>query len=375
MAYYSFFAQRAEGTREVPFHIGFVKSTAIPFNISTGGRGSINTRISRSGCSYSLSPTSQFFETSAGAAGVNVTAASGCTWTATSNASWLTITSGASGSGNGGVNISVGANTNGVRRSATLSIAGQTLTMTQAGQAGGTQTSVSAASYSASGLARDSIAAAFGSGLARATLSALGLPLRPSLAGTIVRVKDSSGVERLAPLFFVSPTQVNFQIPPGTSTGTAGITVTSGDGTVSTGSSQIASVAPGLFSANSDGQGVAAAYAVRVRNGAQTIEDIFEYNAALNKFISKPLDLGPSGDVVVLVFFGTGIRNRTAQSAVSCLIGGENAVVQFASSAPGFMGLDQVNALVPRNLAGRGEVDVVLTVDGQLANPVKVSFR
>jgi uncharacterized protein (TIGR03437 family) len=188
-------------------------------------------------------------------------------------------------------------------------------------------------------------------------------------------VKDSAGVERLAPLFFASPTQVNFQIPAGSATGTAAITVTSGDGTVSTGSSQIASVAPGLFSANSDGQGVAAAYAVRVRNGVQTIEDIFEYKAALNKFVSKPLDLGPSGDVVVLVVFGTGIRLRSAQSAVSCLIGGENALVQFASSAPGFVGLDQVNALVPRNLAGRGEVDIVLTVDGHLANPVRVSFR
>jgi len=77
----------------------------------------------------------------------------------------------------------------------------------------------------------------------------------------------------------------------------------------------------------------------------------------------------------VLVLFGTGIRNRSAPAAVTCQIGGENAAVQYASSAPRFIGLDQVNALVPRSLTGRGEVDIALTVDGKLANPVKVSFR
>jgi hypothetical protein len=231
MAYYSFFARRAEEMREVPFHLGFTKSTAIPFSISTGGRGSLNTKINMTGCSYLLSPQSQFFEISSSSTSVNVTAGSGCNWTAASNASWITITSGSTGSGNGAVNISIAANMNGLRRSGALSIAGQTLTITQAGQAGGAQASVSAASYGASELARDSIAIAFGASLARATLSAL-LPLHPSIAGTTVRVKDSAGVERLAPLFFVSPTQVNYQVPAGTSIGGATITVTSVTGHV-----------------------------------------------------------------------------------------------------------------------------------------------
>jgi uncharacterized protein (TIGR03437 family) len=237
------------------------------------------------------------------------------------------------------------------------------------------QTSVSAASYSRSGLAAESIAAAFGSNLAMATEAAPGLPLPIQLAGTRVLVRDSAGVERLAPLFFVSPMQVNYQLPPGTVAGTAVITITSGDGTVSSGTEQIAPVAPGLFAANSDGQGVAAAYAIRVRDSAQTFEQIFEFNDAQKRFVFKPLDLGPPGDVLVLALFGTGIRGRSAQSAVRCQIGGASAEVQYASIAPGFVGLDQVNAVIPRSLAGRGEIDVALTADGRAANVVRISLR
>src|SRR5262245_39385422 len=69
---------------------------------------------------------------------------------------------------------------------------------------------VSAASYDPNGiLAPDSIAAAFGTKLATQIASAASQPLPTSLAGTTVKVKDSAGVERLAPLFFVSPGQIN----------------------------------------------------------------------------------------------------------------------------------------------------------------------
>ena len=63
------------------------------------------------------------------------------------------------------------------------------------------------------GLASEAIAAAFGTGLATTTSAATTLPLPTQLAGTTVKIKDSAGIERLAPLFFVSPTQVNYQIP------------------------------------------------------------------------------------------------------------------------------------------------------------------
>ena len=78
---------------------------------------------------------------------------------------------------------------------------------------------VSAASYSSVTLAADSIATAIGAGLATSTQAAPGGALPTALAGTSVDVIDSSGFARPAPLFYVSPTQVNFQIPTGTARG------------------------------------------------------------------------------------------------------------------------------------------------------------
>ena len=188
-------------------------------------------------------------------------------------------------------------------------------------------------------------------------------------------------MERPAPLFFVSPNQVNYQIPPGTATGAATVTINSGDGMVSNGVAIIQTIAPGLFAANADGQGVAAAVALRVKaDGSQSYEPIAQFDAAQNKFVARPIDLGPEGEQVYLVLFGTGIRLRSSLAAVRCItVFGPNVVVPFAVTFAGpqgaFVGLDQVNLLVPRSLAGRGEVELLLTVEAQLANPVRMIVK
>ena len=69
---------------------------------------------------------------------------------------------------------------------------------------------VSAASFSGTELAADLIVAAFGNELATDTVSASTMPLTTLLGGTTVKVRDGAGFERVAPLFFVSPTQVNY---------------------------------------------------------------------------------------------------------------------------------------------------------------------
>jgi len=84
-------------------------------------------------CSYAIAPTSASAPAGGTTGSVTVTAPSGCTWTATSNASWITITSGSSGNGNGTVNYTVAANSSASSQSGTLTIAGQTFTVTQAG--------------------------------------------------------------------------------------------------------------------------------------------------------------------------------------------------------------------------------------------------
>jgi uncharacterized protein (TIGR03437 family) len=154
------------------------------------------------------------------------------------------------------------------------------------------------------------------------------------------------------------------------------VTVTSGDGTVSTGLALVKAVAPSLFTANGNGQGVAAAVAVRVKaDGSQQLEPVAQFDVAQNRFIARPLDLGPETEQVFLILFGTGIRQRSSLSAVIATIGGAYAEVSFAGAQGDFAGLDQVNVRVPRSLAGRGEIDVLLTVEAQMANAVRVNIK
>ncbi len=238
-----------------------------------------------------------------------------------------------------------------------------------------TVANVSAASYLSTSLAPESIVSAFGSGLATSTLAASSSPLPTTLAGATVKVRDSAGTEHLAPLFFVSPAQVNYQMPAGTAPGGATIIITSGDGSVSVGNSQIATIAPGLFTVNASGQGVAAAVVFRVKaDGSQSYEPVAQFDTAQNKFVAIPIDLGPETDQVFLILFATGLRYRSALSAVSAKLGATDAQVMFAGAQGGFVGLDQVNVRLPRSMIGRGEVDFVLTLDGQTANTVKVAF-
>ncbi|MGE0126887.1 MAG: matrixin family metalloprotease [Blastocatellales bacterium] len=224
-------------------------------------------------------------------------------------------------------------------------------------------------------VAAESIVSAFGGSLAVAPVSAASNPLPASLGGTQVRLRDSSGNERLAPLFFVSPNQINYQIAPGIVTGPTSVTITSGDGSVSTGSILVESVAPGVFAMNANGRGVAAALALRFRNGVQSYESIYSFDSSQNQFVPVPIDLGPATDQVFLVLFCTGVRFRSSLSAVSYDVGGATGTPLFAGPQGGLTGLDQVNIPLSRNLIGRGPVNVTLTVDGKTSNTVKVNIK
>jgi len=237
-------------------------------------------------------------------------------------------------------------------------------------------TSVSAASFTAQSLASEAIVAAFGRNLAAQLAVAETLPLPTTLAGTTVKVRDSAGVERLAPLFFVAPAQINYQIPEGAAPGEATVTITSGDGQVSTGMLNIADVAPGLFSAASSGQGVAAAVVLRVKaDGAQSYEPVARYDAAQNRFVGLPIDLGEEGDQVFLLLYGTGFRHHGDLAGVTVKLGDVETAALFAGGLREYAGLDQLNLRIPRSLAGRGEVDIALNADGHESNRVKIHIR
>jgi uncharacterized protein (TIGR03437 family) len=247
----------------------------------------------------------------------------------------------------------------------TLPVAGQT----------GSLSVVSAASLTPGGaVAPDSIASVFGQRLAGATAAAASLPLPLELAGTTASLTDARGIQHRARLFFVSAGQLNVLIPAEAAPGSATFTVRAADGNLSTGTVEIRPVAPGVFAANGTGRGVAAALALRVAaNGARTTSLTARFDANQRVFVPDPIDVGAAGDQVYLSLFGTGLRKFT--SAVAVTAGGVALPLLGAVPQPETPGLDQVNVgPLPRELAGRGEVEIVVTGDGIRANGVTASF-
>lgn len=242
----------------------------------------------------------------------------------------------------------------------------------------GVVTGVSAASFNGAALASDSIVAAFGENLASSIQVGSSTPLPTSLAGATVSVRDSANMEKVARLFFASPQQINFLMPEGLAVGPATVLVTNGEGNLAAGTVTITSVAPSLFAANANGRGVPAANILRVRqDGSYVYEPVASFDLIQNRFVAAPVDLGAvnSGEQVFLIAYGTGIRGRSSLGGVRANIGGMDCEVLFAGPAEGFFGLDQVNLRLPRSLAGRGEVDVELTVDGVKANPLTLLIK
>jgi uncharacterized protein (TIGR03437 family) len=237
-------------------------------------------------------------------------------------------------------------------------------------------TAISAASYSGTALAAESIAALFGSNLSSDPQTASVLPLPTILGGTSVVLKDSRGNEYASPLFFTSPNQINFQLLPDLTPGPATVSVVTNGNIHSTGILEITSINPGLFTADASGNGLAAALILRVKgSGEQVYEPVAGFDSATGRFVAVPIDVSDPAEEVFLLLFGTGIRHRNSLAEVRVTAGGQNAEVLFAGAQGDFVGLDQVNLRLPHSLAGRGEVDVVLIVDGKAANPVKVHFR
>ena len=76
-----------------------------------------------------------------------------------------------------------------------------------------------------------------------------------------------------------------------------------------------------------------------------------------------------------LNLYGTGIRGRSSLSGVTATVGGVPVAVLYAGAQSEYVGLDQVNITLPPSLAGMGDAEIRLTVDGQLANTVSVNLR
>nr|MCU0227763.1 hypothetical protein [Bryobacterales bacterium] len=231
---------------------------------------------------------------------------------------------------------------------------------------------VDAAGYRASPLAIGSIASVFGERLAAQATHASSLPLPVELSGTRLLL-SREGAEVNCRLFFVSPTQINFLIPDEFPTGLATLTLLRNGVRQNSSPVTIGEVRPGLFSANASGTGPAAGYSVRVDGNQQQSANLVQCpgGGALCEAVAIQPPTTPNGELY-LVLFGTGIRYRTTAPTVD--IGGVPATVVYSGPQGEFVGLDQVNILVPKSLLGTGLQDLRLRVGNQQANVVQVRF-
>jgi uncharacterized protein (TIGR03437 family) len=88
--------------------------------------------------------------------------------------------------------------------------------------------------------------------------------------------------------------------------------------------------------------------------------------------IAGPVDMGASSDKVVLDFYAAGVREG---SEIEVRVGGQTVPVLYAGAAEHFAGLDQISFELPRRMAGSGDVEVQLTVDGQTSEPVHMQIQ
>ena len=220
------------------------------------------------------------------------------------------------------------------------------------------------------------IGSLFSVGLASGVLLATpGQPLPTTLGDTVVEFTDVTGKVSNAPLFFVSGQQINYLIPANTPAGAATIRVRRGGNLVSLGTTTIERYSPGLFSANGDGKGIAAAQILRFIGQQYTEESVAQFNSTAGRWEPRPIDLGPESNALYLVLYGTGIRGISSQSTATATLGGRPLPVLYVGPAPGFVGLDQVNiGPIPRDIT-RGALDIVFSGDNKTANTLSVTIK
>lgn len=201
-------------------------------------------------------------------------------------------------------------------------------------------------------LAPGQIAIARGTNLSLASARAVpaadkNFPLK--LRGAVVTVNS-----RPARIFFVSPTQINFQIPDETEVGPAQVVVRNHDGYESRAEVRIATAAPGVFTESADGRGAAIAL-----DAANQLRGPFDLSGGT---FAAPRRLS---------IFTTGLRHARA---VSVTAAGLDLPVETIVASPDLPGLDEVHVTLPPRLAGAGVVPVVITADGQTGNAATLNF-
>jgi uncharacterized protein (TIGR03437 family) len=309
---------------------------------------------------------------------INVTAAGACSWNAVSALpSWLMVTGGASGMGNGVVSYSLTANgtpgprfgaisVNGVGYLVFQADAAHSLTLTPASYAGTTNT------------ARDAVVATQGTGFSiNPPVSATTNPLPAALSDiSYFEVQDNAGVTHPGEIYFVTGSNLNFKMPTATANGLATVFFNNNQGFSFVGTIQVDNVAPTLFSADNTGAGVLRGWIERTVGSVTTIEPVARFDQATMRWVAVPVALGAPAETVRLVVLGTGFRYRSSLPAVTATINGAPVLVTAAQAHPPTLGFDELRITLPS--AGglpSGLHNLAVSVDGNPANVVKLEIQ
>lgn len=237
---------------------------------------------------------------------------------------------------------------------------------------------VSAASGTAP-VCAGSIVSIYGANFATSATSATAMPLPVELGGvsasfTVSNIVGQPVFEGAMPLFYVSPAQINAQVP----SNAAFLPCNAGSGSVYTTIVQIATPsggqtaivnatpapAPGLFTADETGNGVAAAqFVTNLPDGTQTIAYVADCPGGIGTCVPVPLNV--TAGVSALVLWGTGISEySTFPQGLTVMAGNQPLKVFYAGPSSQYAGLDQINVWLPSSLAGSGVLNVSVRLSG-----------
>jgi len=231
---------------------------------------------------------------------------------------------------------------------------------------------VNAADYTAN-FAPGSIMSLWGTDFASTSAKASQVPLPTILDGVSVEIVDGERI-LVAPMFFVSPGQINALLPYEIAGSSARVRVRNSRGTSNAEQIAVASRAPGLFTKSMDGKGEAIVThadfkMVGTDNPAFPDEVVLVFLTGLGK-VEPQVESGRSaGDN------GSNGPLNLVKDAVTVYVGGQQATVQFAGLAPLFVGLYQLNIRLPARLPGGAQPIVVECGGGRSLPGVTIEIR
>jgi uncharacterized protein (TIGR03437 family) len=208
------------------------------------------------------------------------------------------------------------------------------------------------------------LASLFGAELAGETVAASSFPLPTTLAGAKVQV---NGID--APLLFVSPTQINFQVPFGTPLGSEVSVVAWLNGQQSLSEpAAVAEFAPAIFVDPATGEPIVQRHSdgslISAQNPAKPGDTLILYVTGIGGLDTPPASGAAATDSPL----------ATATTTPAVLIGGVEATVLFAGLAPDFAGLGQINFEAPGTLPEGGGLPLTIRFGDSVSQTLEVPF-